>query len=136
MSRDSLIRGAGRCSAGFLCTGIQASSSALWSAQGFAGSPTQWREDPHSRTADRCPSTRSDVTILQRKECRCPAAAKQAEDSFQQSVESVRTKPDMQQGSGHVSTVICIIRVTCFLSGAATICHSSPIFCRSICVAA
>lgn len=80
--RDSLIRAAGRCSAGFQCTGTPASSSALWSAQGSAGSAIRRRErGPRSHTSARCPSTRSDVTILPGRGYHCPAGTKQEDIS-------------------------------------------------------
>lgn len=78
--RDSLIGGAGRCSAGFRCTGIPASSSAHWSAAGFAGSATQRWEGPRCHSPARCPSTTSDVTKLPGRVYRCPAVGEQAEN--------------------------------------------------------
>lgn len=78
--RDSPIRGAERCSAGFLCTGIPASSSRLWSAPGFAASATRRREGRRSDTRARCPSTTSDVTTLPGRVHHCPAVTKQGRD--------------------------------------------------------
>lgn len=70
-------RGAGRCSAGSLCTGIPASSSAPSSARGSAGSATHRREGRRSaHSPARCPSTTNDVTTLPGRGYRCPAGRK------------------------------------------------------------
>lgn len=69
---DSPLWRSERCSVGFLCTGIAASSSPLWSAQGFPASASQRSAGRHCHTGARCPSTRSGVMTLPETERHSP----------------------------------------------------------------